>query len=64
MTVPMEGGKSGDLPKLPFKSGAYDFTLRRGAPGLGANTREVLLEAGMAPADIDALIAAKAIAQG
>jgi crotonobetainyl-CoA:carnitine CoA-transferase CaiB-like acyl-CoA transferase len=64
LTVPMEGGKSGDLPKLPFKSDAYDFTLRRGAPGLGANTREVLLEAGMAAADIDALIAAKAIAQG
>ncbi len=63
MTVPMEGGKQGNLPKLPFKSDAYDFTLRRGAPGLGANTREVLLEAGMAAADIDALIAAKAIAQ-
>jgi crotonobetainyl-CoA:carnitine CoA-transferase CaiB-like acyl-CoA transferase len=64
MTVPMESGKHGDLPKLPFKSDSYDFTLRYGAPGLGANTREVLGEAGMAGADIDALIAAKAIAQG
>ena len=64
LTVPMEGGKQGDLPKLPFKSDAYDFTLRHGAPGLGANTREVLAEAGMAAADIDALIAAKAIVQG
>jgi crotonobetainyl-CoA:carnitine CoA-transferase CaiB-like acyl-CoA transferase len=64
LTVPMEGGKQGDLPKLPFKSDSYDFTLRHGAPGLGANTREVLAEAGMAAADIDALIAAKAIVQG
>jgi len=64
LTVPMEGGTKGDLPKLPFKSDSYDFTLRRGAPGLGANTREVLAEAGMAAADIDALIAAKAIVQG
>ena len=37
---------------------------RRGAPDLGANTREVLAEAGMAAAEIDALIAAKAIVQG
>src|SRR5215469_1048372 len=64
LTVPMEGGMQGDLPKLPFKSDSYDFTLRRGAPGLGANTREVLTEAGMAAADIDALIAAKAVIQG
>ncbi|HLI22111.1 MAG TPA: CaiB/BaiF CoA-transferase family protein [Stellaceae bacterium] len=64
MTVPMENGKSGDLPKLPFASSAYEFTLRRGAPGLGANTREVLTEAGIAAAEIDALIAAKVIAQG
>ena len=64
MAVPMEGGKTGNLPKLPFTSTAYEFTLRYGAPGLGENTREVLAEAGMAAAEIDALIAAKAIAQG
>jgi len=60
----MEGGKQGDLPKLPFKSDSYEFTLRRGAPGLGADTREVLAEAGIAATEIDALIAAKAIVQG
>ena len=64
MTVPMEGGKTGDLPKLPFASSAYDFTLRHGAPGLGANTREVLTEAGIPAAEIEALIAAKVVAQG
>jgi crotonobetainyl-CoA:carnitine CoA-transferase CaiB-like acyl-CoA transferase len=64
LTVPMEGGTTGDLPKLPFASNAYDFTLRRGAPGLGANTREVLAEAGIAATEIDALLAAKVAVQG
>jgi crotonobetainyl-CoA:carnitine CoA-transferase CaiB-like acyl-CoA transferase len=64
MTVPMEGGKTGTLPKLPFASTAYEFTLRHGAPGLGANTSEVLAEAGIPAAEIDALIAAKVVAQG
>jgi crotonobetainyl-CoA:carnitine CoA-transferase CaiB-like acyl-CoA transferase len=64
LTVPMEAGKSGDLPKLPFKSDSYEFTLRRGAPGLGADTREVLIEAGIPAAEIDALIAAKVVSQG
>jgi crotonobetainyl-CoA:carnitine CoA-transferase CaiB-like acyl-CoA transferase len=64
LTVPMEGGKQGNLPKLPFKSDSYEFTLRRGAPGLGADTREVLAEAGIAATEIDALIAAKAVVQG
>jgi crotonobetainyl-CoA:carnitine CoA-transferase CaiB-like acyl-CoA transferase len=64
MAVPMEGGKIGHLPKLPFKSDAYDFTLRCGAPGLGADTREVLIEAGLATSEIDALIAAKVAFQG
>jgi len=63
LTVPMEGGKSGNLPKLPFKSSAYEFTLRRGAPGLGANTREVLTEIGIAATEIDALLAAKVVSQ-
>ena len=60
----MEGGKHGNLPKLPFTSSAYDFTLRRGAPGLGEHTREVLAEAGIAATEIDALIVAKAVVQG
>ena len=64
LTVPMEGGKTGNLPKLPFSSSAYEFTLRRGAPGLGADTREVLAEAGIADAEIEALLAAKVVVQG
>jgi crotonobetainyl-CoA:carnitine CoA-transferase CaiB-like acyl-CoA transferase len=64
LAVPMEDGKTGNLPKLPFSSSAYEFTLRRGAPGLGADTREVLEEAGIGAAEIEALLAAKVIAQG
>jgi len=64
LPVPMEGGKIGNLPKLPFASSAYDFAVRRPPPGLGENTREVLAEAGLGQAEIDALIAAKVVVQG
>ena len=64
LAVPMEDGKIGNLPKLPFSSSAYPFTLRRKPPGLGENTREVLAEAGLGKAEIDALIAAKVAVQG
>ncbi len=64
LAVPMEDGRIGNLPKLPFTSNAYEFTLRRGAPGLGANTSEVLAEAGLGASEIEALIAAMVIFQG
>ncbi|HKT18017.1 MAG TPA: CaiB/BaiF CoA-transferase family protein [Stellaceae bacterium] len=64
LPVPMEGGKIGNLPKLPFASNAYDFAVRRAPPKLGENTREVLAEAGLGAAEIDALIAAKVVVQG
>jgi crotonobetainyl-CoA:carnitine CoA-transferase CaiB-like acyl-CoA transferase len=62
LTVPMEGGKTGDLPKLPFTSSAYDFGLQRGAPGLGEHTREILRETGIDSTEIDALFTAKVVA--
>jgi crotonobetainyl-CoA:carnitine CoA-transferase CaiB-like acyl-CoA transferase len=62
LTVPMEGGKTGDLPKLPFTSNAYDFGLQRGAPGLGEHTREILREAGIDSTEIDALFTANVVA--
>lgn len=64
LPVPMEGGKTGKLPKLPFTSSAYDFTVRRPPPNLGENTREVLAEAGLDAAEIEALIAEKVVVQG
>jgi crotonobetainyl-CoA:carnitine CoA-transferase CaiB-like acyl-CoA transferase len=58
LPIPMQDGKTGQLPKLPFRSSDYDFTVRRPPPGLGEHTREVLAEAGLSEAEIQALIAA------
>jgi crotonobetainyl-CoA:carnitine CoA-transferase CaiB-like acyl-CoA transferase len=64
LPVPMADGRIGNLPKLPFTSDAYDFTVRLPPPGLGEHTRAVLAEAGLPAAEIDALIAAKVVLQG
>ena len=64
LAVPMAEGKTGNLPKLPFASNAYEFTLRRPAPELGEHTREVLAEVGYNPSDIEALLAEGAAVQG
>ncbi len=64
LPVPMEDGKTGNLPKLPFNSSEYDFGIRLPPPNLGENTREVLIEAGFDEGQIDALIKANVIAQG
>jgi crotonobetainyl-CoA:carnitine CoA-transferase CaiB-like acyl-CoA transferase len=61
LPVPMEDGQLGNLPKLPFASSAYDFTIRRHPPGLGEHTREVLEEAGIGAAEVEALMAAKVV---
>jgi crotonobetainyl-CoA:carnitine CoA-transferase CaiB-like acyl-CoA transferase len=61
LPVPMEDGRIGNLPKLPFVSSAYDFAVRRPPPQLGEHTREVLAEAGIGAAEIDALLAAKIV---
>jgi crotonobetainyl-CoA:carnitine CoA-transferase CaiB-like acyl-CoA transferase len=60
--TPLPGGKMGKLPKLPVKSSAYDFSLRRTAPTLGEHTREVLEEFGLAKDEIDALASRRVIA--
>jgi crotonobetainyl-CoA:carnitine CoA-transferase CaiB-like acyl-CoA transferase len=54
----MQDGKTGDLPKLPFRSSGYDFSVRRPPPGLGEHSREVMTEAGLSDAEIEALISA------
>ena len=64
LPVPMADGRIGNLPKLPFTSDAYDFTVRLPPPGLGEHTRAVLAEVGLPAAEIDALIAAKVVLQG
>jgi crotonobetainyl-CoA:carnitine CoA-transferase CaiB-like acyl-CoA transferase len=64
LPVAMEDGRIGNLPKLPFASTAYDFTVRLPPPKLGEHTREVLEAAGLAVSEIDALIAANIVLQG
>jgi crotonobetainyl-CoA:carnitine CoA-transferase CaiB-like acyl-CoA transferase len=61
LPVPMEDGRIGKLPKLPFRSEAYEFDIRRPPPRLGQHTREVLAEAGLAPPEIDAIMAEAAL---
>jgi crotonobetainyl-CoA:carnitine CoA-transferase CaiB-like acyl-CoA transferase len=59
--TPLPGGKTGKLPKLPVKSTAFDFGLRRPAPTLGEHTREVLRELGLSTEEIDALASRRVI---
>ena len=59
--TPLPGGKRGKLPKLPVKSTAFDFGLRRPAPSLGEHTREVLQEFGLSTDEIDALASRRVI---
>jgi crotonobetainyl-CoA:carnitine CoA-transferase CaiB-like acyl-CoA transferase len=60
--TPLPNGKTGKLPKLPVKSSAFEFTLRRKAPTLGEHTREVLKEFGLTKAEIDDLATRRVIA--
>ena len=62
LPTPMENGRIGNLPKLPFTSSEYDFEIKRKAPGLASTPCEVLRETGLDAAQIDALFAAKVVA--
>ena len=64
LPVKMADGSTAGLPALPFRSEAYEFSVRREAPDLGEHTREVLAEAGFKSAEIDAMLAANAVMQG
>jgi crotonobetainyl-CoA:carnitine CoA-transferase CaiB-like acyl-CoA transferase len=62
METPLPGRGLAKLPKLPVHSTAFEFALRRPAPGLGEHTREVLLEYGVTKDEIDALASRRVIA--
>ena len=62
MDTPLPGRGIAKLPKMPVRSTAYEFELRRAAPGLGEHTREVLLEFGLTKDEIDALASRRVIA--
>ena len=52
---------SAKLPKMPVRSTAFEFGLRRPAPRLGEHTREVLQEFGLSTDEIDALASRRVI---
>jgi len=56
LETPLGDGRTALLPKLPIRGSAFEMPLRRPAPSLGEQTREVLRELGYADADIQALI--------
>ena len=49
------------MPKLPFRAGGFDMSLRREAPALGADTADVLAELGYSKDEVSALSYRKAI---
>jgi crotonobetainyl-CoA:carnitine CoA-transferase CaiB-like acyl-CoA transferase len=61
MVTPLPGRPPAKLPKLPVRSTAFEFGLRRPAPGLGEHTREVLSEFGLSKDQIDALASRRVI---
>ena len=62
MDTPLPGRGTARLPKMPVRSTAYEFRLRRAAPTLGEHTRDVLLEFGLTKDEIDALASRRVIA--
>ena len=59
--TPFPNGRTGQLPKLPFRAGGFDMSLRREAPALGADTADVLAELGYSKDEVSALSDRKAI---
>jgi len=61
LDTPLPGRGIAKLPKMPVRSTAFEFTLRRPAPRLGEHTREVLEESGLSKDEIDALASRRVI---
>ncbi|MBM3220998.1 MAG: CoA transferase [Candidatus Rokubacteria bacterium] len=59
--TPLPGRGIAKLPKMPVRSTAFEFGLRRPAPRLGEHTREVLQEFGLSKEEIDELASRRAI---
>ena len=59
--TPLPSGRSLALPKMPIRAEGFDMALRRPAPALGEDSREVLAKLGYSPADIEELIASGAV---
>jgi crotonobetainyl-CoA:carnitine CoA-transferase CaiB-like acyl-CoA transferase len=61
LATPLPGRPPAKLPKMPVRSTAFEFGLRRPAPRLGEHTREVLAEFGLSKDEIDALASRRVI---
>ena len=61
IATPLPGRGLAKLPKLPIRSTAFEFGLRRPAPHLGEHTREVLEEFGFSKDEIDTLVSRRII---
>ncbi len=61
IVTPLPGRGDAKLPKLPVRSTAFEFGLRRPAPRLGEHTHEVLEELGLSQSEIDALASRRVI---
>jgi len=61
IATPLPGRGMAKLPKLPIRSTAFEFGLRRPAPHLGEHTREVLEEFGLSKDEIDTLVSRRII---
>jgi crotonobetainyl-CoA:carnitine CoA-transferase CaiB-like acyl-CoA transferase len=61
VSTPLPGRPPAKLPKMPVRSTAFEFGLRRPAPELGEHTREVLEEFGLSKEAIDALASRRVI---
>lgn len=61
VATPFPNGKTGNLPKLPFRASGFDMPLRHAAPALGADTADVLAEIGYSAEEVAALARNKAI---
>jgi crotonobetainyl-CoA:carnitine CoA-transferase CaiB-like acyl-CoA transferase len=55
--IEFPNGTTSRVPGLPLEMGGHKFGVRRQAPKPSEHTRDVLLEAGYAPGDIDLLVA-------
>ena len=55
LDVAFKDGVRAKIPRLPLEVGAHDFGLRRQAPTIGQHSLEILEEAGLSKAEVDAL---------
>lgn len=61
LATPFPNGRTGHLPKMPFRASGFHMTQRSAAPALGANTADILADLGYTPAQVLALAQRRAV---